>query len=497
MWTVQDTFTKFVYPFWIDFDEDFTFEQAAEKIARFFIPFPDEEHKIPLWVECQFQTSELDNMLPYVKRYMRLPQNQRRFRIHEDILPLFDDMQTTSMEASSPGFQMSSIELYLFFNGVGFLTIEIAPNWSRADEISVEWIENINADLASLARCKPMRQRHPKYDLSSVCSSGALLPLMCGQPGTMREWIHHLLSPLAERLGTGCWQPMCDTFLPIYGALLLRRTESLSSEEPNKWDASFREFALSHLIVLRKTLPSNNGSRFARQTFEDSQYNYMPYHNVIHTQSLEGGFVLAYDTNVQHFRGRNSAAMQSFRTNYFYMMLLALHQRMSILRYAMKAAEASTVPDHAKQLRQLREQIYDFTARCYFSQASFSEERDQLYRRWQRAFHIVQMYNELKEEVHDIDGYLEQVAKERELETKERELRQEAKKTQLVTYISFILLPLSVLSNLIQASPIIMHWLNFSLHPLRSSLLLLIAAFGAILLLRILWKLLSTPKDHN
>ncbi len=494
MWTIQDTFTKFVYPFWLDFSEDFTFSRAADIISGFSIPLPDELHKIPLWVESPFQDSELDNMLPYVKRYMLWPQNQRRFRIHNDILQLFDDMQTTSMKQDSPSFHMSSIELYLFFNGVGFITIEIEPNWSRPADISVEWIENINADLASLLRGKPMRQRNPKYHLSAFCSSGNLLPLMCGEPGTMRDWIHHLLSPLAEHLGNDCWQPMCDTFLPVYGAVLLRRSEVLSASEPNKWDHSFREFALSHLIVLRKTLPSNNGNRFARQTFEDSQYNYMPYHNVIHTQSLEGGFVLAYDTDVQHFSGRNSAAMLSFRTNYFYMMLLALHQRMSILRYAMKAAEASTLSNHAKELRGLREQIYDFTARCYFSQASFSEERDQLYRRWQRAFHIMQMYNELKEEVHDIDGYLAKVAKERELETKENELRQEARKTQLVTYISFILLPLSVLSGLIQASPIIMRWLNFTVHPIQSGLIMAFMAAGAILLLRILWRLFTRPK---
>lgn len=494
MWIIQDTFTKFVYPFWLDFEKNFTFSTASDMITQLSVPIPDDEHTVPLWVESPFQDSELDNMLPYVKRYMRLTQNQRRFRIHEKVLELFDDMHTSTGDDSSAGFRMAAIELYLFFNGVGFLTIEIEPTLSSMNDITIEWIESVNADLASLSRGKPMRQRTPKYAQEEYCRHSSLLPLMCGQPGTMREWIHHLLSPLSEQLGKDCWQPMCDSFLPVYGAVLLRRSESLQVEEQNKWDLNFREFALSHLIVLRKTLPPHNGSRFARQSFEDSHYNYMPYHNVIHTQSLEGGFVLAYDTGVHHFSGKNSPAMLSFRTNYFYMMLLALHQRMSILRYAMKAAEASTMATHAIELRALREQIYDFTARCYFSQASFSEERDQLYRRWQRAFHITQMYNELKEEVHDIDGYLGQLAKEREIETKEHELRQEAKKTQLVTYISFILLPLSITSGLIQASPIIIRWLNFTIHPVLSSFILIIAATGILFLLRTLWKLVIMKK---
>ncbi len=159
-------------------------------------------------------------------------------------------------------------------------------------------------------------------------------------------------------------------------------------------------------------------------------------------------------------------------------MLLALHQRMSILCYEMAAADAARNAHPANALRTLREQIYDFAARCYFSQASFSEERDQLYRRWQRAFNINQMYDELKDQVHDIEGYLAQVARDRELEAREGELRQEAERNRLNALITLVLLPVSIASGLIQASPVVSNWINSGKTPATAELIAAVAAIA-------------------
>ena len=484
MWQVEDCFTKFVYPFlYPNRAEAFSF--AARAIGGRTAPEAIAPGARPLWIEQRFHGGELDNMLPYVQHYIRLPENQRRFILNPEILSLLHDIRTARMAADQPGFRFSSIDLYLFFNGVAFLVLEIQPSIAENEKISISWIEDIDADLASLSRGQPIWLSRPAHT-ASESGADCLVRFLSGERTTLGEWLHDLLAPLCDGKAafTSC-KSMAGSFLPVYGAALVRQQLSENGDNGRDADAAFRQFVTEHLMALRKTLPSTNRSRFAHELFDDPDHNYFPYHNVIHSQSLEGGFVLAYDNGASHFRGVRSAAMQSFRTNYFYMMLLAMHQRISILQYAMAAANAALVPERAALLRELRRRVYDFTARCYFSQASFSEERDQLYRRWQRAFHISQLYSELKEEIHDVDSFLEQLARERELESRERELRQESRKTQVISYVSFVLLPVTIVTGMIQASPILATWLDFPHSPLRSSLILLIMLVAASLLVSV------------
>ncbi|MHB1682886.1 MAG: hypothetical protein ACYCYO_08680 [Bacilli bacterium] len=457
MWDIEDTFTKFLYPFQLRMQEHTGLSDASLALTAVRSRVDAVADLCPLWLECQFQDEELDNMLPYVKQYVKLPENHRRYMINPILLKQLDNLQTNRMNADEAGFQISAIDLHLFFNGVGFLVFEVQPSCISCGPVTMAWIEDLNADLASLSQGKPMWQRN--YGQLATCADGSTdMPgLFLGEPTTTKELIASLLQPLCQEQTFSCWQPLVDTFLPVYGAILLRPEADTPHRQAN---VQFKEFVIEHGIVLRKTLPSNNRNRFSQQLLDDPLHNYLPYHNVVHTQSLEGGFALAYDNGVSHFQGHNSGAMRSFRTNYFYMMLLALHQRMSILCYEMAAADATRNSDPASLLRTLREQIYDFAARCYFSQASFSEERDQLYRRWQRAFNINQMYDELKDQVHDIEGYLAQVARDRELDARESELRQEAERNRLIALITLVLLPISIAAGLIQASPVVSNWIH-------------------------------------
>lgn len=477
MWAVQDMFTKFVYPFLFDADTDEAFQAAAARVEEHRAPCDPREEPILMWIESQFHEGEMDNMLPYVKRYVRLPENQRRFVLRPEFITLLRELQTVRQEGEEARFSFSRVELYLFFNGVGFLVFEVESHRSDDQDLPIQWVEDLNADLASLTRGRPVVRRQTPFEGLSLetmsresIESPSLLSVALGEPVAVRALIEQVwLKPFYSKAGEPQWQPMCDTFLLVYGAILLKQPKQL---DPGQIGTTFTDFAAQHVVVLRKTLSSSNSNRFSRQLFGDVEHNYMPYHNVIHTQSLEGGFVLAFDNGAPHFTGPRSSAMLSFRTNYFYMMLLALHQRMSILRYAMEAADAASRKGRAHQLRRLRERIYDFSSRCYFSQASVSEERDQLYRRWQRVFNVSQMYDELKEEIHDIDDYLAGIAKAEELAAREAELRQEAQKTQVISNITFVLLPISIASSVIQAIPVLDSLLNFRESPVRASLIL-------------------------
>lgn len=461
MWAIEDTFTKFVFPFYMELRDESALSTLASSLTA-TSPGSTVDTACTLWVEQPFEDVDLDNLLPYVKRYIRDAHNHRRFVLHPELRQGLDNLQTSRMSDSGAGFTLSSIDLHLFFNGIGFLVAEVQPVSCDSQEMTMAWIEDLNADLASLGQGKPFWQR--SFKASPNCDShDPMIPaLLRGDSMTMGQFIHSLLSPLCHMRGPfACYEPLVDTFLPVYGAVLLRPAQVIDERPSRQTDEQFQEFVMAHGIVLRKTLPSSNRNRFSRQSLSDPLHQYMPYHNVVHTQSLEGGFVIAYDNGVGHyFHGRQSRAMQSFRTNYFYMMLLALHQRMSILSYTAESADAACNAHPAPRLRKLRENIYDFTARCYFSQASYSEERDQLYRRWQRAFNIGQMYDELKEQVHEIEGYLAQLARDQELATRQQELRQEAERNRIIALITLVLLPVSIASGIIQASPIIASWVH-------------------------------------
>ncbi|MCY0902515.1 MAG: hypothetical protein OWU32_10070 [Firmicutes bacterium] len=492
MWEVTDSFTKLMYPFHMRLHKGATLSTLAQSLtAELPVNAASDMSRTSaaLWIESPVQRHELDNLLPYVKQYMQNTDHYRRFTLREPLLASLDNLQTTRMSRDDPGFRIAAIDVHLFFNNIGFVTIEIQPSLINEEAITMPWLEDVNADLSSLSQGKPILRRSVTGNPTPL-DDKAYVDLLEGGGMTTGKMIVNLLAPLCRQIDGSfqCVEPMVDTFMPVYGGVLLTPNDETEAADPDGVttgaDASqthrdiedaFQDFVVRHGIVLRKTLPSSNRNRFSRQLLSDPLHNYMPYHNVVHTQSLEGGFVVAYDNRVGHyFHGRRSGAMQSFRTNYFTMMLLALHQRMSILSYASEAGLASPHEGRAAMLRTLREQIYDFTSRCYFSQASFSEERDQLYRRWQHAFNVGQMYGELKEQVHDIDEYLAQAARDEELSARQLEVRQEASRNRLIGLITLVLLPISIGSSVIQASPIMANWLH-SGHPLLDALLIAVA----------------------
>lgn len=477
-WQIAETWTKFLYPFLFTRHLKSEVESCGMDFAEVLLSDPTAQG---VWVETAFDPKELENMLPYVKQYLKLSRNHRRFEVEADCLKPHSIYTFPSISTNEPlCFQIVHVVLHVFFNGVACLAIEVQPTCSDGTSLRVEQVEQINAQLASLVNGTPFRlrsdpstvhQKHP-WSIVEICRKR--------QEITIKILIDELLQSLYLDTRIASVTPMTDRFLPIYGAMLLRPARHSSID---RLDEQFFDFAQHHLTILRKTFTPNNISTFSQIHLEESGHHYMPYHNVIHSQSLDGGFILAYDNGLAHFVGQHAPAMESFRTSYFYMMLIPFHQRLSILRYAMAAANAGLSPERGTQLRKLREEIYDFTSRCYFSQASMSEERDRIYHRWQEEFHVVQMYNELKEEIHDIDNYLADLERERENELKNLGLQRDSRNMQLFGLITLVFLPVTILVQSIPAIPILNRWINFSEYPLRSIVIVgSMIAFVAFLL---------------
>jgi hypothetical protein len=460
-WEVAESWTKFLYPFLFDTDAPWPAVPVLDNPEGRGVP----------WVESAFGPQELENMLPYVKQYLQLPTNHRRYEVAADCL----SQEAIFRISSDPAlrFRFTDMTLHLFFNGVGCVALEIRP----VGDSTIQTVEAVNACLASLANGahfavdRAPRDMSPAFSVAGFCQARGST--------TVKSLLEALLFPFRTGGAALSLTPMVDRFLPVYGAVLLRSTHQTPID---LLDERFYEFAQHHLTILRKTFTPNDISSFSEIHLEDASHHYMPYHNVIHSQSLDGGFVLAYDNGLPHFARDPAPAMESFRTSYFSMMLIPFHQRLSILRYATHAANLGLSRD-GPALRRLREDIYDFTSRCYFSQASVSEERNHIYARWQEEFHVVRMYNDLKEEVHDIDNYLADLQRHRDTELRSRALQQDSRNNQLFSLITMVFLPVSVLLYAIPAIPVLGQWINFASHPWRSIAILIgMAAFVTFIL---------------
>ncbi|NMP20948.1 hypothetical protein [Sulfobacillus harzensis] len=481
LWSVADTWSKFLYPFLFIHRETPKVQASGQDFVQ--VLMSDVHHPV-IWHPRPFGDRELDNFLPYVQQYLTEPSIHQRFVLHEVCLMPQAVYVFEEDPAQELRFCIRDVTLHVFFNGVACLAIEIQPD--DVSKIAIDQVEEMNARLASFVNGAPFHLEKPRGTATSNAFSIAGL---CQQRGvlTMRRLIDDLLGTFSTSHSPVVITPMAGRFLPIYGALLLHPR---SAENSGWLDRRFQEFAEHHLTILRKTYTPNNISTFSQIHMEDAQHHYVPYHNVIHSQSLDGGFILAYQNGLEHFAGQPAPAMESFRTSYFDMMLIPFHQRLSIIRYAMAAAQAGLSPERGAELRQLREEIYDFTSRCYFSQASVSEERNHIYMRWQEEFHVVRMYNDLKEEVHDIDNYLADLAREKDSEVREAAARRDSRNIQLFGLVTLIFLPVSLLLYAIPAEPVVHRWINFGLYPGRSLLVVGgMVAFVVVLLASIFWYL--------
>jgi Mg2+ and Co2+ transporter CorA len=93
------------------------------------------------------------------------------------------------------------------------------------------------------------------------------------------------------------------------------------------------------------------------------------------------------------------------------------------------------------------------------------------------------MYDDLKEEVHDIDNYLAELGREHDLALRDQAMRRDSRNMQLFSFITLVFLPISLVLYAIPAIAVLARWINFTAHPWRSfSLIAGMAAFVVFLL---------------
>jgi hypothetical protein len=143
--------------------------------------------------------------------------------------------------------------------------------------------------------------------------------------------------------------------------------------------------------------------------------------------SLNGGGFLACDApSTPFFRETLPAHVTA---KYFLLFLLALQQRFVLMRLSQQVATEWVVNEEhisdsarAAAFARIRDDLLAFTAQGYFAQTMQEEHHHRCYQRWQEAFQLTRLYEEVSTEVREMHAYLdlrhrtrsEQLAREQE-----------------------------------------------------------------------------------
>ena len=119
-------------------------------------------------------------------------------------------------------------------------------------------------------------------------------------------------------------------------------------------------------------------------------------------QTLNGGSFIAFEGE--------TGPLDSFQKNelpdhlrhvYFFANLLTLYQRFALARLSNKVA-TQVLNGEDGVWEEIRNELLNFTARGYFTQAMQSDHHHRYYRKWQEVFQISQLYAEVRDEIRDL-----------------------------------------------------------------------------------------------
>ena len=154
---------------------------------------------------------------------------------------------------------------------------------------------------------------------------------------------------------------------------------------------------------LRNFFSTEEGANPSQEDLRPDHPAHLPYaHDQWFLQTLNGGSFIAFEPE--------GARVSEFQKNvlpghlqqvYFCAGLLALYQRFALARLSQRVAtKALTGGD--KEWKEIRDDLLDFTARGYFTQAMQFDHHHRYYRKWQEVFQIPQLYAEVRDEVRDM-----------------------------------------------------------------------------------------------
>jgi CorA-like Mg2+ transporter protein len=364
-------------------------------------------------------------------------------------------VQTRREEHHYP-VEVQEVHCYLFRSGVGILMLQVAmqPGIQRvsppAKEDAVPCLETLPLDVEQLMRFtrafrRIQRQRRVPFlrlpprnrpELSHVEMATAQMHLPREVSDTEEErrvTIGALLDELLTPIGCegDTWEAFYEHHFIGYTFALVSRTDASGQPMPITYEELQRP-----LFWLRRYVDPNYLPTAADLCLEDNPEVLQTFENIYFGLSSEGGAVLAWDSGVDFIRNQLHARV---RDSYFWLFLLALHQRLAAIHLANLIGQTSYVRHSrrplrrsvASEIRHLRTRIFEFMVRCSFAEVSTMKMYTDVYHAWQRVFRVEALCAEVKTEVEELDDYLQRLQMERE--------------ERIINLLTWIFLPLTLI----------------------------------------------------
>ena len=353
-------------------------------------------------------------------------------------------------------FQIENIRLVLFRLGVGFLNVTASPE--KETEEDDEWLNFVHyfrfargqrgVRLDVRRRVGYDREsRQPEFDTYFPEPAGGIDQHPDGE-GVLIDLLNALLNTATPQGSSSPWWR--EVFVPgqllPYAGLFV---DQIPEEEIPKLIYRMRNFFRSN----QEIHPALDDLRLDHPLL-------VPYaRQQRFFFSLDGGgFVACNPPTSEFFR---STLPDHLKHQYFLLFILTLQQRFALMMIEDQVAtqwlaenpitdagEIQRVRENA--FEQIRDQLLSFTARGYFAQVMQREHHHRCYLKWQEAFQIKRLYQEVSDEVRYMHTYLqnkhEQRLQELEKERRERQKNLERRLSMIAWIIGLPALALTYLN---------------------------------------------------
>lgn len=340
-----------------------------------------------------------------------------------------DLMLTCQTKTEQYQFSLTKIELYLFETQVGF--------WS----IKLGYPKGINIERLIETNYYAKKITQYEYEL--------FFTKKISKDETIRQNVHigEMIKELSARFRVSSFfegTKEIPTQALVYSSA--------------KLDSNFKEDTQlsSYLFQLRRSFKSTYKPSMIEQDLVGNPGLLPLFHNSYWGISLEGLANIVTKTDDEKTEEFfNSMYLHQIENSYFYLYILALHQRYALLRLSNLASKLSyeldvNLDNYTEQnqlIIQLRGQIIRFMLRSSYKQVSNNTHYSQLYEVIRENLKINDLFRELHDELDAISSITE-VAEQRQHHLEETAKREQAEKfNNKITNITTLFLPITVITG--------------------------------------------------
>ena len=436
MFTVdgEHSFWSFVVPF--SFDPE-TFEAQSERLLAQRWRNPSPSREVPVWRPERLSTDEL---LPAIAAYINPGASTKATLMALELdgeahaafwgNPRHYSWFLTSVpDRSDLKFGALATHLFLFRTGAGFLALSVRPGEEWDEGTLLDFMHFFRLGVSrnqGTLKCQPRSQGGEHH---------AVWPPILAEKleGATETSPHSIVRLLLDAEDEPWTEPVFESdAMLVFGATFLRSDLPLDAVEVR---ARLQVILGGILTYAHSRTPIDPSVRWGRgeirRVGRDQFFTFGPGGSTFVGIGDQDEFILS------GFSG-------ALRKAYFPLFLLAQHQRVVLLTLAKRVAEKFIPPEPQQKLaaegrshefERLRNRVFEFTSRGYFSQVSDNERMQAYYERWRDVLALDTLYREVSDRVGEISNAITSIRSLGLLRHVEVTTRQQAATAETLEYV--------------------------------------------------------------